>query len=563
MTLLEVLDRAAAKVGQRFADQPELESVVRVMIARTYLGLGSLDKAEAQWRSLMDSSRRRDPDSAESFIAQGELAGTLYERGRRDAEVMKMIKSAAEGADARSALITSTPRTCSHTSPERTGTPAGYVRRSRCSSGSATPGSPGSGPDHLFSLLTLHNWVSVRGRPERPEAIALFERLRDTETAKLAPSSDPADPQQPRHYDVEGRKAQEADRALGARAGCCNRRDGADHPFTLTVLQSLATDYSLAGKIREAIPLLERMRDAETAKLGPDHPLTLLTLYNLAGTYQEDGRLREAIELYQRVRDAQIAKLGPDHPDTLRTLHNLAMAYWFAKQLDRSVPLLEDVLRRTEARFGRTHATTQTVVRNLGINYRDAGRFGEAIPLLEEAYRSRVPSLRAAGDDLFDAYVKAGRSTEAAKLVTELLADARKESPKESSQLTNAMALFGLGLIQVKAYADAEPLLRECLAIREKTQPDLWNTFNSKALLGGALLGRKKYSEAEPLLLAGYDEMKRREATIPPQGKPRLTEALERIVQLYDATNKPDESSRWRKELNATNAAGKPSEKNP
>jgi hypothetical protein len=43
--------------------------------------------------------------------------------------------------------------------------------------------------------------------------------------------------------------------------------------------------------------------------------------------------------------------------------------------------------------------------------------------------------------------------------------------------------------------------------------------------------------------------MKEREAQIPPQGKPRLTEALERLVQLYDAWNKPDESAEWRMRL--------------
>src|SRR5208283_258415 len=37
---------------------------------------------------------------------------------------------------------------------------------------------------------------------------------------------------------------------------------------------------------------------------------------------------------------------------------------------------------------------------------------------------------------------------------------------------------------------------------------------------------------AEPLLLAGYEGMKQRGKTIPPQGKIRLPEAIERLVQL-------------------------------
>src|SRR5262249_2714655 len=38
---------------------------------------------------------------------------------------------------------------------------------------------------------------------------------------------------------------------------------------------------------------------------------------------------------------------------------------------------------------------------------------------------------------------------------------------------------------------------------------------------------------------AGYEGMKQRADTIPPQGKPRLTEALERLARLYDAWGKP------------------------
>ena len=83
------------------------------------------------------------------------------------------------------------------------------------------------------------------------------------------------------------------------------------------------------------------------------------------------------------------------------------------------------------------------------------------------------------------------------------------------------MASFGRALFASKDFTRAEPLLRECLAIREKTQPDDWTTFNTQSLLGGALLGQKKYADAEPLLLKGYEGMKQREKTIPPRDATR------------------------------------------
>ena len=85
-----------------------------------------------------------------------------------------------------------------------------------------------------------------------------------------------------------------------------------------------------------------------------------------------------------------------------------------------------------------------------------------------------------------------------------------------------ALAALGSNLIQQKKWAEAEPILRECLAIREKAQPDDWNTFNTRSQLGGSLLGQNKFAEAEPLILAGYEGLKAREAKIPAPGKPRL-----------------------------------------
>src|SRR5439155_20309113 len=94
--------------------------------------------------------------------------------------------------------------------------------------------------------------------------------------------------------------------------------------------------------------------------------------------------------------------------------------------------------------------------------------------------------------------------------------------------------------------AEAEPVLRECLALREKTQPDDWITFHNRSLLGGALLAQKKPAEAEPLLLQGYEGLKQREAKIPAASKVRVAEALERLVQLYEATGRPEEAAKWR-----------------
>jgi hypothetical protein len=220
-------------------------------------------------------------------------------------------------------------------------------------------------------------------------------------------------------------------------------------------------------------------------------------------------------------------------------------------QLDKSVPLFEDVLKQSEAKLGRQHPQTQRTVGNLGVNYKDCGQLDLAIPLLEEAYHAigKLPNLRWVGGQLLDAYVKANRPAEAAKLIQELLADARQTSPEDSPQLAGTLAQSGLALLQAKAYADAEPHLRECLVIREKTQPDDWSTHNSRSMLGGSLLGQNKFAEAEPLILQGYEGLKAREAKIPALRKKLLSEAAARIVKLYEAWSKTDQATMWKAKL--------------
>ena len=108
-------------------------------------------------------------------------------------------------------------------------------------------------------------------------------------------------------------------------------------------------------------------------------------------------------------------------------------------------------------------------------------------------------------------------------------------------------------LLEQQNAADAEVLLRECLQIREKADADSWTTFSTMALLGGSLLAQQNYADAEPLLLAGYEGMKERQDKIAPQGKPRLAEAMEFLVQLYDAWGKPEQATEWRQRMKESN----------
>ena len=92
--------------------------------------------------------------------------------------------------------------------------------------------------------------------------------------------------------------------------------------------------------------------------------------------------------------------------------------------------------------------------------------------------------------------------------------------------------------------------------------PDDWRTFNSKRMLGSALLGQKKYADAESLLVKGYEGMKKPDNSIPKSGggEKRIPEALDGLIELYTATNKPEEAKKWQAER-AKYPEEKPAEK--
>ena len=339
---------------------------------------------------------------------------------------------------------------------------------------------------------------------------------------------------------------------------------GPDHPLTLNSMNNLALAYHAAGKLEAALPLFEETLKLEIAKLGPDHPNKLSVMNNLAGACHDAGKLDLALPLFEETLKIRKAILGTEHPKTLTSMNNLAMAYHDAGKLDLALPLFEETLKIRKVKLGTDHPDTLSSMNNLAVGYQAAGKLDLALPLMEESLKllkaklgpGHPETLIAMGNLAF-AYKDAGKLDLALPILRDVLTLSRKVYPKNGPQLAQSLARSGLLLLSAKAFDEAEPLLRECLAIREKTHADAWTTFNTKSMLGAALLGQKKHAEAEPLLLAGYEGMKKREKTIPLPSRVRMSEAIERLVQLYGAIDRKDEVAKWRAELDAIKSAEK------
>jgi hypothetical protein len=156
---------------------------------------------------------------------------------------------------------------------------------------------------------------------------------------------------------------------------------------------------------------------------------------------------------------------------------------------------------------------------------------------------ARVPS------QLVAAYIQVGQFAKAEPISREDLEQTRTKFGPADSRTAGAMATLGLILMKQQKWAEAEPVLRDCLKIREAKEPDEWSTFNTRSVLGGCLLGQTRFSEAEPLIVDGYTGLKARAAKMPAPAKKYLAEAGARIVPLYEAWGKNEKAEEWRNRL--------------
>ena len=121
-----------------------------------------------------------------------------------------------------------------------------------------------------------------------------------------------------------------------------------------------------------------------------------------------------------------------------------------------------------------------------------------------------------------------------------------EKSSKASHTYARASGMLGRILSTTGRAREAEPLLREALALLEPRVPRQSNPMATiLGNLGDCLAAQARYAEAEPLLNESYTILK---AVHLPQS-PMLDEARQRLVSLYEAWGKPQEAARYRSQL--------------
>ena len=432
ITLREVLDLAADRVGTRFRDRPLVEAALRSTLGETYWNLGVFDRSRQQYaaaRRCTSGSWARMPRRRQTPWPDSAMRCVVW---TNSSEAEPLLRQA------------------------------------------------------------LDTLLRARG-VEHPDTLAAMEKL----SATISDS-------------------QEVDTLVHKRLEVSRRVFGPEDRRTVHAMAATAEFLVGRGRLSEAEPLAIKALELGLRVQGEDDPYISYYMWVVGRMYAVQGKLPEAERLYARGLELGLRILGEGHNDTGSTRWSLADVLEAQGKMSEAERLYIKQIEVARRVLGEEHAHTL--------------RFRES--LARRVHRS-------------------GPVAQAEALSREVLALQRRKLPadRRDSSVSNTLASLSFCLLSRQRAAEAEPHLRESLAIREAAIPDHWLRYNAMSLLGGALLGQAKYAEAEPLLLSGYKGMEARERAIPTQGRVRLAEALERIVQLYESWGQPDKAAEWRAKL--------------
>jgi eukaryotic-like serine/threonine-protein kinase len=301
-----------------------------------------------------------------------------------------------------------------------------------------------------------------------------------------------------------------------------------------------------------------RYRDALVMRrklLGNEHPDVGESLNKLAGALwhqgkpgEAEGPVREAVAMRKKL-------FGNEHLSVAHSLDLLSLVLASQGKLTEAESAVREALATQRKLFGNEHLDVANSLGILSGVLVQQGRLAEAENVIREAlamqrklFGDEQLSLADPLYDLANAVYEQGKISEAEGFFREALAIRRKHLVYEHPSTAIAMSSLATALRRQGKFAEAELLFRECLIIREKKVPDAWYTFYTRAMLGDALLGQKKFAEAESLLISGYEGMKQRADKIRDRNKV-FSEALQRLVQLYEATGQFEKATEWNKKL--------------
>jgi serine/threonine protein kinase len=329
---------------------------------------------------------------------------------------------------------------------------------------------------------------------------------------------------------------------------------GKDHPDTLRATYDLASLYWAREQFDKAVGLAQKTLEAQRRVLPEDHPDIINSIANLSSFYYAQERYKDALPLDEEAVALGVRVLGKDHPDTLLSMFNLATIYEKLEMFDRAESIYVSSIEGQRRVLGDEHPITIKSQSALAKMYIHLKRYDEAKKLLTEALMTYKAKL---GDEnehtrmtlmqLSTVLKSEGDYSGAEGLYRQALATIRTQYGKE--RLSIAQLLQGLGLLQSeRGHTEAISLLREAVGLYRKLAPeDSVQIAMSEGDLGLGLLNLKRFKEAEPLLLNylvwAKDNYREKSDS---ESKAMMKNALDLLIRLYEGQADPEKANEYR-----------------
>jgi eukaryotic-like serine/threonine-protein kinase len=322
------LDRAAARIEGKFANQPLVEASIRQTIGRAYRDLGLFPEAQRHLERALDLRRRfLGEDRKETLDIMNNVA-QVYESEGKYAQAETLFAKSLE--------------------------------LSRRVAGSQDP-------ETLTLMDDLGGMYIDEGKYSLAEPL-LAEVLESRR--RLLGESDPDTLIVMNNlallYIDEGKYSQ-AEPLLVKALPLRRRISGDEHPNTLTVMNNLALVYSGEGKYVDAEHLYNQALEIRRRVLGEEHVKTLNVMHNLAALYRRQGKYSQAEALFVKTLDIRRRVAGSDHPDTLSEMSGLAMVYRMENKYTEAEALFREVRDVRSRALGKNHPATLYAAALLGL----------------------------------------------------------------------------------------------------------------------------------------------------------------------------------------------------
>lgn len=238
--------------------------------------------------------------------------------------------------------------------------------------------------------------------------------------------------------------------------------------------QALGKTYIGLGLYREAIPILEKVCEADRLRMGLEHPGTLESIATLASCYSYVGRRAEALTLREQVLSLRRRVLGPEHPDTVSAMFELTRSYDDVGRREEQAKLRREALAVSRKHAG-SSGTNSLVYKRFLADDMPSGQTNESIRAREEAMAF---TRRRNGDEhpatlwsmleLAEEFSRAGRKDEALEVCEKVMVTSRKIHPLHHPDSLYAMYKLGQCYFETGRTNEALKLREETLSIALK-----------------------------------------------------------------------------------------------